>query len=85
MTYCKQCCTFVDMRDRAKAKAFEATSSKLTIASTEQQKLARKILEEKTLDAKAVRTCLSVFNAKLTTHFDELRRKLWMLRLCELA
>ena len=71
MTYCKQCCTFVDMRDRRKVKEFAPTSNKLTIASTDQQKLARNILEERSLDAKAVRTCLSVFNAKLTVYFEE--------------
>ena len=65
MTWCKQCCMHIDIRDREKMESFKPTNSKLEVASTEQQKLATKILEERTLDVTQVDLCLKVYTTML--------------------
>jgi hypothetical protein len=71
MAYCKQCCTHIDARDRAQHKKFEDASSKLMIASTDQQQLAEKILEERTLSKVEAEKCLQVYAGMLGRNFDQ--------------
>eukprot|EP00973_Karenia_brevis_P025579 3529377-Karenia_brevis.AAC.1 len=40
MFHCKQCCTHIDARDRTVAQKLEKVSTEMTVASTEQQRLA---------------------------------------------
>ena len=46
MYYCKQCCTYVEMKDRAVDQAAERTTSKIKIAPTSQQQLLSRLLRE---------------------------------------
>jgi hypothetical protein len=71
MAYCKQCCTHIDARDRAQHKKFEDASSELMIASTDQQQLAEKILEERTLSKAEAEKCLQVYAGMLERHLDQ--------------
>jgi hypothetical protein len=71
MAYCKQCCTHIDARDRVQRKKFEETSSKLMIASTDQQQLAERILEERTLSKVEAEKCLQVCAGMLGRHFAQ--------------
>ena len=44
--WCKLCCNHIDVRPRAKIAELDEAIKKMQIASTEQQKLAIKILDE---------------------------------------
>ncbi len=69
MMYCKQCCTHVDMRDREKTEQFDPVRAKLQLASPDQQRLAARILDEKTLDLEQARASLKIFQNNLEEHF----------------
>ena len=68
--YCKQCCTHVDMRDRSKTEQFDPVRAKLQLASPDQQRLAAKILDEKTLGLEQARACLKIFQDNLEEHLQ---------------
>ena len=44
--WCKDCCTFIDVRERGDVEAVEQTAEELMHASTDQQVLAGRILDE---------------------------------------
>ena len=71
MVYCKQCCTHGDARDRDQRKKFENASSELMIASTDQQQLAERILEERILSKVEAEKCLQVYAGMLDRHFAQ--------------
>jgi hypothetical protein len=71
MVYCEQCCTHVDARDRDQHKKCEETSSKLMIASTDQQQLAERISEERTSSKVEAEKCSQVYAGMLDRHFTQ--------------
>ena len=61
MFYCKQCCTHVDARDRADVEKLDIVRNKLPMASTVQQQLASKILDEQELNGEQVVKCFALY------------------------
>ena len=66
--YCKQCCQHIDARSRAEAEAYDKTSTRLATASTGQQKLAAKLLEEQELSMEELSRCFDIFKEQLKTY-----------------
>ncbi len=60
----------MDARSREERDKVDKTNANMTIASTEQQKLAPKILDEKVLTKEELDSCYNTFGKILRTHME---------------
>ena len=71
MFYCKQCCTHVDARDRARVEVQERVNSQMQVASQPQQRLAAAILEEKEVNPEKLQRFFILYQGLLTEYMAD--------------
>ena len=68
--FCKQCCTYIDCRDREQTRVADATAKAIPRATTAQQRLATATLNEQKLDKQEAGLCFDMFQRLLMKEFE---------------
>ena len=71
MFWCKQCCQFIDSRMRANVVESRKVAEKLSVGTTTQQRLAKAVLNEQTLDKEEAAQCFRLFQKKLERRIQD--------------
>ena len=71
MIWCKQCCTYIDCRSRAEVMVQDKVTKKMLTASSTVQKIAGRLLEERSLTRAEVEIFYRLFGTKLQQYMTD--------------